>query len=109
MIFIQKNYGFVNTNLGKGLVFELIKNSDNSISLTLEEFVKKYSITDNNLIDRLNQFKKYFFDIQIMISDLHSRNILVQMDKNDVKKFIICYGITTKKVLMCVNLCIQNY
>ena len=33
--FYTKNFGFINTNLGKGLVFELIKDSDNSISLTL--------------------------------------------------------------------------
>jgi len=95
--FYAKNYGFVDTNLGKGIVFELIKNNDNSISLTLETFVKKYSITDTNLIDRLNEFKKYFFDIQIMIADLHSRNILVQMEQNCVKKLIICDGITAKK------------
>jgi hypothetical protein len=93
-----KNFGFVDTNLGKGLVFELIKNSDKTISLTLKNFVKKYSISDD-LIYKLNELKKNLLKDQLLIDDLNLQNILVQTDTSKIEKLIVCDGITKKTII----------
>ena len=93
--YYTKSFGFINTNLGKGLVFELIKDTDDCISITLDSFVKKYSITIS-LINEIIDLEKYLCLKQIMITDVYSKNILVQMNGLNIIKLIICDGLMGK-------------
>jgi len=98
--YYTKNYGFIDTNLGKGLVFKLIKdtNVQCDVSLTLGKFVKKHGITDE-LINKINELVKYLINDKIMISDLTASNILVQTDEYKIQKLFICDGIASKTLI----------
>jgi len=62
----------------------------------LEEFVKKNSI-NQQIINKLYKLKKNLVKERLLISDLKSRNILVQMDKNCIKRLIVCDGLINSK------------
>jgi hypothetical protein len=99
--YYTKNYGFIDTNLGRGLVFDLIKNNTNvqcDVSLPLGKFVKKHGITDE-LISKINELVTYLINDKIMISDFHAGNILVQTDEYKIQKLFICDGITSKTLI----------
>lgn len=86
-------YGFIQTNLGKGLVFERILNYDGSSSITLKEIllVKKFTknMEDNLILD----LKEFIFTNEILFVDIASTNVLCQEYKKDSFRLIIIDGL----------------
>lgn len=87
--FVPKLFGYVETNFGKGLMTEFIKNYDNSATLSLQDYLKKYGFTHKiHLALRLlhKQLLKYNF----ITRELKDFNIVVKyISKNNLRLYII--------------------
>ena len=83
--------GTVNTNLGSGDMFDLIRDADGQISMSLEEFMK----TDYNRPD-LNKKIAHFYDgllaNRAALSELQPCNILVKKDSSTHYDLVIIDG-----------------
>lgn len=71
-------YGFVETNLGKGLVYERIKSdyADN-----LEQIVKRRLLPKKKIISMLKDLENYCLDNIISMCDRGLRNIILSKNK----------------------------
>jgi len=74
---IPAYHGIIQTNLGQGYVFDLVKNYDGSISQTLREYAEQGG--DRDIIkQKIEALYDLFLIKHIIVSDLHAGNILVK-------------------------------
>lgn len=74
-------YGTINTNLGMGFVFELVRDYDNTISQTMYQFMDREPFTKSHIKevqDMLLTFKELYFKEKILTYDMNPVNYLVQ-------------------------------
>lgn len=79
---LPRYYGAVETNLGKGHVYEHIINFDGSKCKTLEDFLENENLVKENfamLADKLCQLKKQLMENEIITMGLFPENIIVQV------------------------------
>jgi hypothetical protein len=91
---VPKFYGECDTNLGLGLMYEIIKDSDGSISKTLGEYIKNEGISEE-LIIAVEKLKKYCYKNEILINDLSLSCICVKRGPKGIKLYI-CDGFGDK-------------
>ncbi|MGJ0339015.1 YrbL family protein [Aliarcobacter cryaerophilus] len=103
---IVKCYGYVDTNLGKGLVFEKIVNYDGTMpTLFSKVLLEKRVLNTEDLDSLIEELKKYIFNNEILFIDVATSNIFVQEIKKDKFKLIIfdgLGGISYFRLLMCL-------
>ena len=78
---LSRYYGDVETNLGVGYIYELIKDFDESISLPLTKYLnkKKSENTEFETIrNNLAELKKYLVENKIVLRNLQPYNIVIQ-------------------------------
>lgn len=92
---ISRFHGVVSTNLGEGLVFDLIRDYDGSISKSLGWFLSKSSRTPatEQLVAYLSSLKIYLLAERIIVRDLKEDNILVQRLNATETKWVIIDGL----------------
>lgn len=94
MKMISDYRGTIKTNLGNGDMFELIRDSDGSISKSLKYYL---SLNDENtnsqVIEQIEKLRIYLTKVYILISDLGLDNILLQKDSNNNLKLMVIDGI----------------
>ena len=61
---VAKYFGFIETNMGEGLVTELIKN-EGEIAETLEDYLFKFGLTEE-IKESINIFEKWLLDNLIL-------------------------------------------
>ncbi|NLS13565.1 hypothetical protein HGP28_11745 [Vibrio sp. SM6] len=84
--FIAKPICWVNTNLGKGLTFPLIKDYDGRPSKTLAQLIS--SLNYSELANKLIELKRSLIDNNISITDLPPQNICCKF-KNELEYDLI--------------------
>jgi len=96
--FIAKYYGTIETNMGEGLIFELIKDSNKNISkpLSIYFFEKNFSDEVEALVEKLIKLKKYLIKEKIIVKDLSFANILYQKSKN---RLVIIDGVINNEFI----------
>lgn len=78
---LPKYYGEIETNLGHGYVFEVIRNYDKSKSITLQEILLDEKLFDNyfNLtVKLLKDLKNNLFENEIITMGIFPENIISQ-------------------------------
>lgn len=78
---LPKYYGEIETNLGHGYVFEVIRNYDKSKSITLQEILLDEKLFDNyfNLtVKLLKDLKNNLFENEIITMGIFPENIIFQ-------------------------------
>jgi hypothetical protein len=84
MSMISDYKGRIKTDLGNGDMFELIRDSDGSISKSLKYYLNLNDDTINKqLISQIEQLRLYLINEYILISDLGVDNILFQKDSHN--------------------------
>lgn len=76
---LPKFYGEVDTNLGSGAVFDLIRDADGSVSKTLEHYIESPQLTEVNfqgLLQSLLSLKEYLITQNIMTMTIKPKNIV---------------------------------
>ena len=86
--------GVVNTNRGQGVVYDLIKDFDGSVSRTLRHYLLKNEASFNQLvIETIEAIKKNFYDNAIVFCDLNTSNILLQRVDEQTYRGVVVDGI----------------
>lgn len=86
-------HGLVETSLGQGLVFTLIRDFDGKVSDSLGNYLSSnaYSLRDFKL--KLETLNRYLFDQRLIIRDLSPDNIVYQKTSENDGKLIIIDGV----------------
>lgn len=77
MSHIAKYYGPISTDRGKGECFEVIRDYDKNISLTLRQCIQKKLLDKEEILHLLESLKKYLLDNMIVTRDLSPANIMI--------------------------------
>ena len=94
---IANYYGTIETNKGIGLVFDQIKDYNNSLSKSFEDIVTKSTISleqQNILLDSLSD---YLYCNMIVFGDVVLSNILCQEYQKDTYRLIIIDGLGARR------------
>lgn len=89
-------HGEVETNLGTGFVYDLIKDeTTGNISLTLRHYLEMENTpySDEVLVAGLNRLKSEMIRHKIFVGDLRARNICCKILKNKDLQLIVIDGI----------------
>lgn len=92
--YISKNYGLTSTNLGIGIVYELIRDYDNNISKTVHYYLQN-NIYNDEIINQLKKYYKEFYENYDIIIHNNKSNILVKKISNEKIKLVIIDGYDT--------------
>ena len=86
---LPKFYGNIETNMGPGAVFDLIRNHDGSVSKTLEHYLSSNREADrcyNGLSKAFYALKNYLLNEQITTMTIKPKNLLYQELNTDKGK-----------------------
>lgn len=89
---IAKCYGAVETNFGHGLSFELIKDSDEQISMTLKQYIWQKGLS-NELEVVLENFMSRWHTLGMPSRNLLLHNIVVQQNNASIKRLVVIDGL----------------
>ncbi len=98
---LAKYYGSVETSLGKGEVFDLIRDYDGAVSKTLSFYLQKDEKTKILIepIKLLNELKKYTLEQNIIVKDLNTKNMLYQKLNENSARLILVDGVVNNDFL----------
>lgn len=90
---MPKYFGKVNTNLGTGYVFEIIRDYNNDRTQTLEDFITDLNLFSQNyslIVRLLKELKEKLYKNEIITMVLFPENILFQKtDENNYRVRIV--------------------
>ena len=81
--------GKIKTNQGAGFCFELVRNTDENISLTLRENLEKQIFSVKEIQPKLEELKEYLINNGICIRDISPSNIICQNTNQGINLIII--------------------
>ncbi len=98
---LAKYYGSVETSLGKGEVYDLIKDYDGNISKTLSYYLQKDEKTKTliNPIKLLDELKSYTLKEGIIVKDLNTKNMLYQKLDQKSARLVLIDGVVNNDFL----------
>lgn len=98
---LAKYYGSVSTSLGKGEVFDLIRDYDGTISKTLSFYLQEDKKTKSLIkpIKLINELKKYTLKENIVVKDLNTKNMLYQKINENEAQLILIDGVVNNDFL----------
>lgn len=92
-------YGFEETDLGKGLVLELVRDGNGLISYNIKQYLYEVGPT-NSFLAALEEFCSFWQQTAPASRNLLAHNILVQQDSNQqVKRLVVIDGLGNPGVL----------
>lgn len=103
---LPRFHGRVLTNLGEGAVFDLVRDYDHRISLTLAHYLASRQLTARHraaLCRALADLKKYLLDNRIITMTLKPKNILFQLEAADAGKLVIVDNIGNSDLIPLAN------
>jgi len=86
--FFPKCYGMHSTNLGQGIVTDLVRDANGEISLTLREYIKQHG-TSSDLLQALDRFYAKLIEERVMTRDLLDHNLVVNMQSERMTILLI--------------------
>nr|WP_165375069.1 YrbL family protein [Malaciobacter halophilus] len=99
--FLAKYYGSVDTSLGKGEVFDLVRDYDGTVSKTLSFYLQEDKKTKSLIepIKLLNELKEYTLKENIVVKDLNTKNMLYQKINDNEAQLILIDGVVNNDFL----------
>lgn len=98
---IAEYHGSVQTTLGKGEVFDLVRDYDGEISKTLLYYIQKEERTASisNPVHLLKYLKEYTLEQLVVVKDLNTKNILVQKSSQNDCKLVLIDGVINNEYI----------
>lgn len=94
---ISKCYGFIDTNLGKGLIFDKVYDYTGNISISFSNAIKQNKF-NNDIEDILiKELQSYLFKNKVLFIDSGLHNILCCEYEKDRYKLVIIDGLGAKR------------
>lgn len=104
---LSRYYGTVETNLGMGHIYDLIRDENNSISTSLETYIQQKNLDQkqlNNLALALHNLKTSLCDNRIITMTIKSKNILYQQ-RSDGNRLVIIDNIGNARFVQIDSYC----
>ncbi len=96
---ISRCYGFVETDLGKGLMSELIRNGDGRIAATLKKYLWDYGLGPE-IEQKIKELTDFWIHERVPSRDLLLHNIVVQQDdKGAILRLVVIDGLGSAGLL----------
>lgn len=95
---ISKCFGYVDTNLGQGLVFNKICNYSGEISISFRNMIMQGLLDYKTQDILIKEFKEYLFKNNILFVDCGLHNILVQEYEKNSYKLVIIDGLGGRRI-----------
>ncbi len=92
------------TNLGPAHLFECVRDHDGTVSNTLEHYLKTQPEHLDAFFHALQDLGQYLQKNQILVSDLHGRNILLQRSADHALTPIVIDGLGERVAIPILNL-----
>jgi len=96
--------GECETTMGKGYVYECVRDYDLTVSRRLQYYLDSNEIEKELLYTNMEKLAQYLLDNKILISDIHARNILIQINANNEIKPVIVDGIGDRVAIELLNI-----
>lgn len=90
--FLQKIIGLVETNLGLGLVSEVVWGPDGKMAPTLSDMIRQGQFNDQVRSDLEKLFNK-ILESDVILSDMNTGNYVYGVDEDGSRKFVVIDGI----------------
>lgn len=90
-------YGWIDTTLGEGLMFQNIRNFDGTKALTFKEAILSGSLSHKVSQNLLEDFIRYLYVNNIIFADIALSNLMVQFQYNKIVKLIVIDGLGTRR------------
>ena len=99
--YISKYHGRIDTNLGKGDIFDLIKDFDGNVSKTLSSYLQSDEKTKliSNPFPLLQVLKDYTLKEGIVVKYLNTKNMLYQKISDNEERLILIDGVSNNDFL----------
>lgn len=104
MKYIAKYLGVKKSNKGKCYLYKCVKDYDGEVSQTLESYLNEPHTDKAEVYRSLKELADYLIENQIMISDLHARNILIKKRRDGSIKPVIVDGIGDRVAIPVLNM-----
>ena len=92
--YLSRFHGLIDTNLGKGAIFELVLDDDARVSKSLDYYLAQNDEHFNSwIIDAIGSLKQNFYQQWIVFHDLSPTNILVKRLGFDAFHLVVIDGI----------------
>ncbi len=89
---VSRCYGFVETDLGKGLVSELIRDEGQKISQTLKKYIWDHG-QDDKIMAAAKDLADFWLQFRVPSRDLLLHNIVVQMEAQRIVRLVVIDGL----------------
>ncbi len=92
---IPQFYGIVQTNLGDGMVYDLIRDHDGEVSNTLAHYLRgdTNGAEAREIVAALKEFRHYLLSQHIMVRDPNATNFALQKCSRDRMQLVLIDGI----------------
>lgn len=94
----QRVAGFVETDMGLGLVTDAVRGPDGALAPTLATLVDR-RIFDSEAEEALEEFLSELLTCDLVIADLHERNLVYAAGENGKRRFVLIDGIGASTIL----------
>ena len=96
---ISRCFGFADTDMGKGLVSELIRDGDGRVSQTLKKYIWDFGMT-SVVEQKINELTDFWRELRIPSRDLLLHNIVVQCgEEGRILRLVVIDGLGSSGVL----------
>jgi hypothetical protein len=99
---LPKFYGVVETSMGEGAVFDLIRDADGAVGKTLEYYLESTSLTEQNqqgLVNAIAGLKSYLIDQNVMTMTIKPKNIVYQRQNDNEGRAVIIDNIGNSDIV----------
>lgn len=91
-------FGFIDTNLGLGLVYEKLKDYNNKSSKSFKNYLEEKFFTKEEEENLVYELKEYLFKNDILFIDVDLSNVFCQEIFQNVYKLIIIDGLGARRL-----------
>jgi len=95
---LTKCYGFIDTNLGRGLIYERLKDYDNKPSQSFKMYLEENIFTKEEEYKLVRELKDYLFKNDILFIDVDLSNVFCQEFIKDKYKLVIIDGLGARRL-----------
>jgi len=98
---LTKYHGTIETNLGEGLIFDLVRDYNGEVSKVLQYYLLTEERTQSimNPVLLLQGLKQYQLSNNIIIKDLNAKNIMYQKTSQTEGKLVVIDGVMNNDFL----------
>jgi hypothetical protein len=96
--FLQKGLGFVDTNFGFGILVAAEKDIKGNYAPTLTSLIRQEKI-NSEIVEALNLFCNQILSYDLIISDLHTDNLVYSYSQKFGNHFVLIDGIGDKNIV----------